>query len=105
MFIPVVLTFAENYEIAITPAWLMLAYITVWLISFAVPPVAGGAIMGFTVVFTQLGIPTETMGIAIALNAITDFPLTAMNVTGWQLTMIEVANSLGGLDTKTLHKK
>ena len=105
MFIPVVLTFAENYEIAITPAWLMLAYVTVWLISFAVPPVAGGAIMGFTIVFTQLGIPTETMGIAIALNAITDFPLTAMNVTGWQLTMIEVADSLGGLNKETLHKK
>ena len=105
MFIPVVLTFAENHGIAITPAWLILAYITVWLISFAVPPVAGGAIMGFTIVFAQLGIPTEAMGIAIALNAITDFPLTAMNVTGWQLTMIEVADSLGALDKETLHKK
>ena len=105
MFIPVVLTFAENYGISITPAWLVLAYITVWLISFAVPPVAGGAIMGFTIVFAQLGIPAEAMGIAIALNAITDFPLTAMNVTGWQLTMIEVADSLGALDKETLRKK
>ena len=105
MFIPIVLTFAENYGIAITPAWLILAYITVWLISFAVPPVAGGAIMGFTVVFAQLGIPTEAMGIAIALNAITDFPLTAMNVTGWQLTMIDVADSLGELDKETLRKR
>ena len=104
MFIPVVLTFAENYEIDITPMWLFLAYITVWLISFAVPPVAGGAIMGFTIVFTQLGIPTEAMGIAIALNAITDFPLTAMNVTGWQLTMIDVADSLDMLNKETLHK-
>jgi len=105
MFIPIVLTFAENYGIAITPVWLILAYITVWLISFAVPPVAGGAIMGFTVVFAQLGIPTEAMAIAIALNAITDFPLTAMNVTGWQLTMIDVADSLGALDKETLHKE
>ena len=105
MFIPVVLTFAENYKIAITPSWLILAYITVWLISFAVPPVAGGAIMGFTVVFSQLGIPTEAMAIAIALNAITDFPLTAMNVTGWQLTMIGVADSLGMLDHETLRKE
>lgn len=105
MFIPIVLTFAERYEIAITPTWLMLAYIAVWFISFAVPPVAGGAIMGFTIVFTQLGIPMEAMGIAIALNAITDFPLTAMNVTGWQLTMINVADSLGSLDKETLRKK
>lgn len=104
MFIPIVLTFAENYGIAITPVWLILAYITVWLISFAVPPVAGGAIMGFTIVFTQLGIPVEAMGIAIALNAITDFPLTAMNVTGWQLTMIDVADALGALNKETLQK-
>ena len=104
MFIPIVLTFAESYEIPITPVWLVLAYITVWLISFAVPPVAGGAIMGFTVVFAQLGIPMEAMAIAIALNAITDFPLTAMNVTGWQLTMIDVADSLGALDKEVLRK-
>jgi hypothetical protein len=46
----------------------------------------------------------EAMAIAIALNAITDFPLTAMNVTGWQLTMIDVADSLGMLNKETLHK-
>lgn len=105
MFIPIVLTFAEKYGIPITPVWLILAYITVWLISFAVPPVAGGAIMGFTVVFTQLGLPLEVMVIAIALNSITDFPLTAMNVTGWQLTLIDVADSLGMLNKEVLHKK
>jgi len=105
MFIPIVLTFAEKYGIPITPVWLILAYITVWLISFAVPPVAGGAIMGFNVVFTQLGLPLEAMAIAIALNSITDFPLTAMNVTGWQLTLIDVADSLGMLNKEVLHKK
>ena len=105
MFVPIVLTFAEKYGIPITPVWLMLAYITMWLVSFAVPPVAGGAIMGFTIVLSQLGIPMEeAMTIAIALNAITDFPLTAMNVTGWQLTMIDVADSLDMLDKETLHK-
>ena len=59
----------------------------------------------FTIVFTQLGIPLEAMGIAIALNAITDFPLTAMNVAGWQLTMIDVADSLNMLDKETLRKR
>ena len=105
IFIPIVLTFAEDHGVAITPVWLILAYITVWLISFAVPPVAGGAIMGFTIVFMQLGIPLDAMGIAIALNAITDFPATAMNVTGWQLTMIDMADSLNMLDKETLRKQ
>ena len=61
--------------------------------------------MGFTIVFAQLGIPTEAMAIAIALNAITDFPLTAMNVTGWQLTMIDVADCLDMLNKETLRKQ
>lgn len=104
IFMPVLMTFAENYGIEITLSWLILAYITILLIAFAVPPVAGGAIMGFTIAFTQLGIPMEAMGIAIALNAITDFPATAMNVTGWQLTMIDVADSLGSLNKETLRK-
>jgi Na+/H+-dicarboxylate symporter len=101
---PVLMTFAENCGIEITLSWLFLAYITILLIAFAVPPVAGGAIMGFTIAFTQLGIPMEVMGIAIALNAITDFPATAMNVTGWQLTMVDVADSLGSLNKETLRK-
>ena len=48
---------------------------------------------------------SEAMVIAIALNSITDFPLTAMNVTGWQLIMTDVADSLGMLDKETLHKQ
>ena len=59
--------------------------------------------MGFTVVFTQLGIPMEVMGIALAINAITDFPCTTCNVSGWQLTLIDVADSLDMLDKETLH--
>ena len=53
----------------------------------------------------QLGIPMEVMGVALAVNAITDFPATACNVSGWQLTMIDVADSLNMLDKETLRKK
>ena len=58
--------------------------------------------LGFTIAFAQLGIP---MGIAIAINAIADFPATAGNVSGWQLTLIDVADSLGMIDQKVLHEE
>ena len=102
---PILFNFAETYGIDITLSWIISGFITTYLVSFALPPVAGGAIMGFTVTFVQLGIPMEAMGIAIALNAITDFPATAMNVTGWQLALIDVADSLGVLDKERLHRK
>ena len=60
--------------------------------------------MGLTVVFTQLGIPLEMMGIALAICSITDFPGTALNVSGWQLTLIDVADQLDMLDHDVLKK-
>ena len=36
----------------------------------------------------KLGIPMEAMDIAIAINAIVDFPATASNVSGWQMLVL-----------------
>ena len=99
------LGFAEMYGIAITPQFLIIALITNLLLSFSIPPVPGGAVMGYTIAFTQLGIPMEVLGVVLALDAIIDFPATACNVSGWQLTMIEVADSLDMLDKETLRKE
>ena len=97
--------FAEMYGIAITPQFLIIALITNLLLSFSIPPVPGGSVMGYTIALTQFGIPLEVMGVVLALDAIIDFPATACNVSGWQLTMIEVADSLDMLDKETLCKK
>ena len=60
--------------------------------------------MGFTLAFAQLGIPAEVMGITLAINAIMDFPIAATNVSSWQITLLEVADSLGMLDKEVLHR-
>ena len=96
--------FAQSYGIPITVPWVISAFITCLLVSFAIPPIPGGAMLGFTIVFAQLGIPMEVMGIALAINVITDFPCTACNVSSWQLTMIDVADSLHMLDQEVLHR-
>lgn len=105
MFLGVELGFAESYGIPITLPWLIIGLITNLLLSFAMPPVPGGSMMCLTIAFAQLGIPMEVMGIALAVDTITDFPVTVCNVSGWQLTMIDVADSLDMLDKETLHKK
>lgn len=94
--------FAESCGIPITVPWLVVGFITNLLLSFAVPPVAGGGAMCFAIVFAQLGIPAEMMAIAFAVDAITDFPATAVNVSGWQLTLLDVADSLDMLDKDVL---
>ena len=95
---------AESCNIPITLPWLLLSFLSILLINFAVPPIPGGAMLGFTIAFAQLGIPMEAMGIAIAINAIADFPATAGNVSGWQLTLIDVADSLNMIDRNVLYK-
>ena len=79
--------------------------ITNLLVAFAVPPIPGGMMMGFTIVFTQLGLPLELMGIALAISTITDFPGTALNVSSWQLGLIDVADSLDMLDHDVLRSE
>jgi len=97
-------TFAEMCDIQITLPWLIIGLITNILVSCASPPVPGGLITGFTVAFTQLGIPLEVLGIAIAVSTLTEFPATSCIVSNWQINLIDVAESLNMLDKETLHK-
>lgn len=98
------LSFAQLYGIPITLPWLTIGLLTNLLLSFAVPPIPGGGLMALTIAFTQLGIPMEVMGVALAVSTIVDFPATACGISAWQLTLIDVADSLGMLDKGTLHR-
>lgn len=98
------LAFAQSCGMTITVPWLVMAFITNLLLSYAVPPVSGCMLMGFSIAFTSLGIPLEMLGVALALDAILDFLCTAVDVSSWQLTMIDVADALHLLDREALHK-
>lgn len=95
---------AEQCGIEITLPWIIIGMITNVLMSFAVPSVSGSGMMAFTIVFNQLGIPMEMMGLALAIDTITDFAQTAVNVSSWQLCQIDVADSLKMIDKKLLHR-
>ena len=94
--------FAKSCGIPITVPWLLTGFLTNLLVAFAMPPIPGGMLMGLTVAFTQQGIPMEMLGIALAICSIMDFPGTAINGSGWQLTLIEVADELNMLDHDVL---
>lgn len=96
---------AESCGLTITVPWLIIGFVTNYLVSTACPPVPGTGMMCFSVVFAQLGIPAEMMGIALAIDMITDFPTTAVTVSGWQLTLIDVADSLDMLNKESLRQK
>lgn len=99
------LAFAESYGMELSLSWLVLAFITNLLLSFALPPVPGASLMGFTIAFTQLGIPLDSIAVPIAICTIFGFPTTSMNQTGLQLVLIDIAEALKVLDKDTLRKE
>lgn len=101
-FSAVCLCMAVNYGISITPAWLVTMLLVVGLLSMAAPPIPGGALTCYTVMFAQLGIPVEAVALAVAVNSIMDFIMTANNLTCLQIETASVSGRLGMLDRECL---
>lgn len=83
---------------------LLLGLITV-ILSIAAPPVPGGALTCFTMLFIQLQIPEEAVAIMITLNMFLEFMATAVNLFCLQAELVELAGSLNMLDVERLRQK
>lgn len=104
-FLAMALCMAEYYGIDITVMWLVMAILTSGLLAMAVPPVPGGALTVFTVMFAQLGIPQEAIALAVAVNSILDFVMTAAAMTCLQAEVTLTAGGLDMLDEEKLLRK
>ena len=74
------------------------------VLAIAAPPVAGAALTCYTILFIQLGIPTDAIAVIIALNVILEFVATAANLFCLQTTMVELSGDLELLDADCLRK-
>ncbi len=96
------LCMAEIFDVAVTPMWLVTLFVIAFVLAVAAPPVPGGALVCYTILMTQLGIPDDAVSIAIALNVILDFITTAANIFCLQLELTDLSGSLDMLDTEKL---
>lgn len=62
----------EQYGLACSVEWLLIAWITVTMLSIASPPVSGGTMACFAVLLSQMSIPTEAITYALAMNIIAE---------------------------------
>lgn len=95
---------SEIYNIPITAVVLIILAIMSTLLAIATPPVPGGALTCYTVLFVQLGIPLEALTIAVALDVVADFIITSADLAYFQIELIEITDQLCMLDKKILHK-
>lgn len=98
------LCMAEIFGMPISLPWIVMALITSCILAIAAPPVPGGAITCYTILFTQLGLPAEAVAIIITINIIFDFLATSANVFCLQTELVELAGDIDMLDYEVLHK-
>lgn len=104
MFLTMAFMMAEYAQVAVSLSWVVMAVIVASLLAIAAPPIPGGGLSVYTILFLQLGIPMETLTLALALNTIIEFFGTAANLACLQMELTLVADKMGMLDTEVLHK-
>ena len=104
-FLVLAMGLAEFYGVAMPPSWVVTGVLTAALLAIAAPPVPGGSLTCYTVLLTQLGIPAEAIGLAVAGNVILDFFMTSCGISCLQSELMLSANKLGMLDREQLKKE
>ena len=98
------LFFAEMYAVDVSVSWIAVMMLTSLLLSLATPPIPGGGLAAYAVLFAQLGIPEEALAIALACETVFDFVITGTQQFSIPLVLLNVAQGLGLVDQDTLRK-
>ncbi len=93
---------AQMYDVELGVGAIILCVINAVVLSVAAPPIPGGALSCYTLMFMQLGIPIEALALAVAIDTVLDFVGTAGCQTDLAVQIAHGAKSLGMLDEKIL---
>lgn len=96
------ITNIEGIEISI--GWLIILAVVSAITAIATPPIPGGSSIAFTLLFSQLGLPLENLGVILGLDMIVDFFTTGCNVYCIPLALSTVANRFGLINREILEK-
>ena len=94
---------AEQYQVPISFLWLLIAVFLSTILAIASPPISGASLLTYAVIFSQLGIPTQALGIAMMADILMGFMAAALDQVFLQLEMILLADDAQILDKERLH--
>ncbi len=94
--------FANNYGVSITPMWVATAFFVSGILSIATPPIPGGGLSIFTILFIQLGIPSVALPIALGIDMLIDYIITAGDIMCLQEELIICGGKTNFLDQEVL---
>ena len=94
--------FASRYDVPCSLTWIILAVAVSAIVAVATPPIPGGGAVAYAILFAQMGIPTEAMAVALTIDMLTDFVITAFEMLCLQCSLVHSASRLGMIDLDTL---
>ena len=103
-FLVVGMYMAESYQTEINLSWMLTAILLSGILAIATPPIPGGGLTCYTVMFLQLGIPEEALALTMTLDLIFDFMATAASQTFLQAELILQADKLELLNRNVLQE-
>lgn len=101
-FFIVSLCTGQSFGTEITIVWIITSIITCTILAIATPPIPGGGLSCYTILFAQLGIPSAGIALVISIELLMDAFLTACNLAFLQTELILSAKKLNLLDEEKL---
>lgn len=103
-FMACTLYMAARYHVRVSLLWFIIAILICTFVAVATPPVPGGAITAYAIIFSQLGIPEDAVGVMLAMDILFDFAATAFDGAFLQLELLRQADENKMLDYDILRK-
>lgn len=94
----------QSFGTEITIVWIITSIITSTILAIATPPIPGGGLSCYTILFAQLGIPSAGIALVISIDLLMDAFLTACNLAFLQTELVLSAKKLNLLDEEKLRK-
>ena len=88
----------QSFGTEITIVWIITSIITSTILAIATPPIPGGGLSCYTILFAQLGIPSAGIALVISIELLMDAFLTACNLAFLQTELVLSAKKLNLLD-------
>ena len=105
LYVTTALYFAEVYGIQVSVPWFVALLLVSTLLAVATPPIPGGTLSAYAVLFSMLGIPTAGLAVVLACDAILDCVGTGTDMFWLQYSLLNQAKRLDLLDREKLEKK
>lgn len=103
-YLSISMIMASSWGVKISVVWIITAIFVSGILSIATPPIPGGAISIFTVLFLQLNVPQAALPIALGIDLLLDYLITAGDIMCLQEELVICADKTGYLNKEKLLK-